>query len=193
MRPFFVSTLALAVVSCSQPCCTSPSSPPLPLALTGQSQAVILAPHLMQAYSGLVVGAWESGQSIAFWGPEDRMWRALAPQLHQRLRALIYWQGESDCQGLATAVSDYGPRFRDLMRRIRVEADDPQLPMMIVTVSPVDICMDVRREQAAWAAMDLHARIINADDIPRMNWPIDLHITEAGAELMAQRIVGQLP
>ena len=58
--------------------------------MTGRSQVGIFLPYLKQDYPGIVVDAWESGNSIAFWDPEDRMWAQLVPLLHQRLRALVY-------------------------------------------------------------------------------------------------------
>lgn len=183
----------VAVMACVMAGCgggpTSPTPPLLPLALTGQSQAVILAPYLQQDYAGPLIGAWESGLSIAFWGPEDRMWRQLAPFLHQRLAGLVWLQGESDCEGLSTAVHDYDVRFPETMARIRHEAADDHLLILIVSVSPTANCVGIRAIQAEWVATHDRAALISADEVPRLNFPADLHFTEAGAADLAKRVV----
>ena len=139
------------------------------------------------------MSAWESGLSIAFWSPDDRLWRQLAPALHQPLAAFVYAQGEADCEGLSTAVSDYAARFADLMHRVRIEAQNPTLPILVVTVSATANCGAVRAVQAAWVASNRQARLISSDDLPRRDFPADIHLTDAGASTLAQRIVAAVP
>lgn len=160
-----------------------------PIALTGQSNAVILEPYL-QALTP-VIGAWENGRSITNWGPRDWLWQQLAAALATPVRALVYMQGESDCDGLATADPTYADDFADLMTRVR--AVQPDVFVLVVTVSPLPTCDRVRAIQAAWvAAQGPRAALLSADDIPRRDWPSDLHLTEAGAAVLAARVYDAL-
>ncbi len=188
LKPLRILVLTSAISCVASPAQPTPL-PPLPLVLTGQSQAVILGPHLARAYHGPVTTVAESGLSIAFWSAEDRLWRQLIPSLHQPLAALVFWQGESDCAGTSTAVPDYAARFGDLMSRIRREADAPSLPVLVVTVTPLAACANVRQIQAEWTREDAHATLVAADEIPRVDFPADIHITDAGAEVLAHRLV----
>lgn len=191
MRESVVVGILLLTAGCTQ-VPTAPDAPLAPIVLSGQSNAVTLAPVLQSKYAGRVIGAWESGLSIAFWGTNDRMWYALRPALQQNPRAFVFWQGESDCSGLSTAVPDYAERFADLMARVRLEAGSPELRIVVVLIAPAENCGRVRSIQSAWVASDRFAAIVSTDDLGHVNPPADWHITEPAAVLVADRVLAAI-
>lgn len=185
---------AIIATACSSGTPNAPSTaqPPAPaaaaatLALSGQSNAEFLAPFLAATYPGSVVGDWESGLPIAFWQTTDRMWPPLAAALHQPLRAFVWYQGESDYREPAA----YGTALAELLGRVRAEAHDPQLLLVVVRIAPEPAFAGVRAAQEAFVAGDAHALLVSTDDLPFR--PGEVHLTDDGYRTLAARLIAAL-
>jgi hypothetical protein len=67
-----------------------------PMVLSGQSNALFVAPSLAAIYPLSVLTVAESGRAIEGWssGPTGNHWRELIPLLQQPVQAFAWWQGD---------------------------------------------------------------------------------------------------
>lgn len=179
-----------------------PSRPSTTLLLSGQSNAVQLRPYLEEAYTaGRVDGFAYGGSSIDWWlrlppwGPETRYspWDDLVPTLHQPARAVIWWQGESDAvDPVRNDPSTYADRLGTLLAKIRAEAQDPRLFVIVVQIRENHVLdTSVIREQLALVvSRDPRSVLVPVDDLPAVD---SFHLSPEGYRMMAARIIAALP
>src|SRR5215468_10210016 len=107
MRLAVVALLLTGVCACAggpgslvSPTASTPATPTLPLVVAGQSNAVNVAPFLRAVYPQPVLSdSTQNGRPISSWSPTEQppeLWPLLAGALHQRVQAVVWWQGESD-------------------------------------------------------------------------------------------------
>lgn len=176
---------------------TAPTVPPpvvhvLPVALAGQSNALFIGPYLTQAAApGAVVGFAQDGSAIAQWAPGSAFWLALAPTLRQPLRAFVWWQGESD----RLTPERYQGDVAAFVARVRVEAGDPRLLVLICRVVDDPAFVGIRAAQAAYVATDARAVLVSSDGLAKEfgEGVGSAHLSPEGYRLMAQRILTAIP
>lgn len=161
---------------CLSACSGAPSAPTpaaarvptgLPIVLSGQSNAVNLRSSLAAAYTPGVISVSESNIRIREWAPTGPLWQQLEPELHRKLTAFVWWQGETDGFDAADAAA-YGGKLADLLARVRAANGDPHLLVVVVRIlaySPPGF--DVVRQQIAdVVARDRDAVLVSVDDLP---------------------------
>jgi hypothetical protein len=119
------------------------------LVVSGQSNAVNVVPYL--AAYGQVDTVAQHSLSISHWSainPEVFMWRILQPVLRSPMRAFVWWQGESD-----SANPNYQAQLLELMERVRAEAQQSTLRVVIVRVLAKPAYQRVRTAQEQVAQM----------------------------------------
>lgn len=121
---------------------------------------------------------------------------AKVPDQAPRLRALLFYQGESDCDTEERA-STWGKRFAAFVRQVRADLQAPTLPVVLVAVTTTDlpICTfrdEVRRQQLGLVAasglehvavVDAHGLELQADG---------LHLTIPAQVTLGQRLAQAL-
>lgn len=108
-----LAALCFSFIGCAAP--TAPSRGPLRLALAGQSNSILLRPHLGEtvvAFYGEVTGI------APCWEPAGGCWGALRPQLSHGVDAFIWSQGEYDVLFTEMPVDAYRARQADLFARV---------------------------------------------------------------------------
>jgi hypothetical protein len=161
-----------------------------PLVVAGQSNAVNVAPFLRAVYPQPVLSdSTQNGRPISSWSPTEQppeLWPLLAGALHQRVQAVVWWQGESDRDN-----PHYLDDLRALAVRIRSENGNPALLIVVVRVLDLPLNIGVRTAQQAFVAGDLDAVLVSSDGPGFQNGTSD-HLTDAGYGTVAQRIVATL-
>lgn len=164
--------------------------------LSGQSNAVLLQPHL--APYADVIGYSESSRPISWWdAPSGSMWTRLVPTLDRPMDAFLWWQGEADIGG-PVGGWDGGPMWlphrgvyqaalADLTRRVRTVANRPDLLFVIIRVA--DARLD--GEQDAFIAADRHAMAVQTRDIGFGDDGV--HMLPAQYDQLAARLRSSLP
>jgi hypothetical protein len=166
-----------------------------PLVLAGQSNALFMRPYLEDAYKpGSVVGFAQDGSHISEWGADGPHWKALRVTLHHPIRAFVWWQGESD----AATASRYLDALREFIARVRYEANDPNLLVVICRVvdDPAPGWSTIRRAQETFVATDRRAALVSSDGLPKEHpqWKSgSAHLSKGGYQAMARRIIAALP
>jgi hypothetical protein len=174
-------------------CGGSPTSPtserPAVIALSGQSNAVLLKPALSKYAT--VVGASLSGAPMSFWAVDGPMWSELAPTLSPQVSRFVWFQGESDADfGTpgAPRTSAYAAELRDLVARVRA-LTRPNLFVIICGLTNAranQTEFDIfRGEQQRFVATDPNAAYVSTIDLPNDGQ----HLTSQGYEQLAVRIV----
>ena len=167
---------------------------PLPLVLAGQSNALLMRPYLEEAYKpGEVIGFAQDGSRIDEWSISGPYWKALTPALHRPVRAFVWWQGESDFRN----PRPYLAALRAFIDRVRREANDPNLPVLICRVvdDPTSGWSDIRHAQEELVSHDSHAVLVSSDGLPKEHpeWPRgSAHLSPEGYRAMARRVVAAL-
>ena len=176
--------MILAVACVASACGGSPLSPSeltSPLVLSGQSNAVNLAPFLSSVYPQPVLTVAENGRAI-----EGRYlltgnhWRDLVPLLQQPIQAFVWWQGESDRDN-----PNYLSDLRDLIARVRQVNGNPQLLVIEVRVLNLTANAGVRAAQETFVQTDTNAVLISSDGFQLDSTD---HLTDAGYQIVARRI-----
>ena len=132
MRIYAALVVALLAAGCGAPSAAHLSPPVSAVLLSGQSNAGDVAPFLVAAYrpSDVFLSA-HGGESIRKWAPGSLYWNELARLLRQPLKALIWWQGESDLES-TTYLAD----LTDLVARVRATNRTPDLLVIVVRILP---------------------------------------------------------
>lgn len=167
--------------------------PPLPIALAGQSNPNLMFAPFVTAYApGKVVGekALNPGSTIQQWAEGGPLWTALAPDLRQPLRAFVWWQGESDRHPGQVELLE--SETRAFIARVRKEANDPNLLVIICRVVDDPIFAGVRAAQAAYVASDPRSVLVSSDGLP-LEGPRSAHLSPQGYIAMTERILRVLP
>lgn len=171
----------LAAVACGGSL-TSPSGTiSRPLVLSGQSNALMVAPSLSSIYPLAVLTVAESGRPISGWAVNGDQWTKLQPQLRQPIQAFVWWQGESDRNN-----PNYLADLRDLITRVRQVNGDPQLLVIEVRVLDLALNASVRAAQEAFVQTDANAVLISSDGF---QFESTDHLTDAGYQAVARRIL----
>ena len=190
LRTTVVVIATLTIYACGG----SPTSPsaerPAVIALSGQSNAVLLKPALSKYAT--VVGASLSGAPISLWASDGPMWRQLAATLTADVSRFVWYQGESDADfGVAAGApltTGYSAELRDLIARVRA-LTRPNLFVIICGLANApanQVEFDIfRGEQQRFVATDPNAVYISTIDLPSEN---SQHLTSAGYEMLAVRI-----
>jgi hypothetical protein len=170
---------------------TAPTTTPAPLALAGQSNALFMQPFLASAAAPmLVVGFAQDGSKITQWdvnAPEG-YWAKLAPSLHGKLTAFVWWQGESD----TTEADLYLTRLIAFIARVRAEAGNPSLKVLICRVVNDPAFQSIRAAQAAYVAQDPFSVLVSSDglQLEHPDWPSgSAHLSNDGYVGMAARVL----
>lgn len=162
---------------------------PKPLALAGQSNAWLMRPILEQMYRpGVVVGFAQDGSKIAQWAEGSEFWTLLAKDLHQPLRAFVWWQGESDRDDPAT----YSAKLRSFLERVRREANDPTLLIVECRVIDASVFVEIRAIQEAYVKSDARSVLVSSDALP-LEAPDSAHLNADGYRSMVTRILAVIP
>jgi len=190
----YLIVLALFASACGGSSLSAPTiaAPTKPLALAGQSNALFIRPFLISAAAPeAVIGFSQDGSSIEQWAPGSAYWGQLAPQFHQPLRAFVWWQGE----GNRLTPDIYASQLRDLIGRVRAEANDPNLLVLICRVVDDPLFVGIRAAQAAYVASDPRSILVNSDNLPKEfgEGVGSAHLSPDGYTLMAKRILAVLP
>ena len=161
-----------------------------PLVVAGQSNAVNVAPFLRAVYPQPVLSdSTQNGRPISSWSPTEQppeLWPLLAGALHQRVQAVVWWQGESDRDN-----PHYLDDLRELAVRVRSENANPALLIVVVRVLDLPSNAGVRTAQQGFVDGDLDAVLVSSDGPGFQNGASD-HLTDAGYGTVAQRIVAAL-
>lgn len=190
MRGWLVLALFTAGCGASVPIAPTPAVP-LPLALAGQSNAWLMRDIFAAAYApGRVVGFAQDGSYIDQWAPNTDYWNRLATDLHQPLRAFIWWQGESD--RWPGRVEIYESELRAFIARVRAEANDPNLLVVICRVIDDPIFAGVRAAQEAYVRSDPRSVLVSSDGLP-LESVGSAHLNAAGYVAMSKRILAVIP
>ena len=188
------TTIIVAATLAIHACGGSPTAPSAEraavIALSGQSNAVLLKPALSKYAT--VVGASLSGAPIGLWAPDGPMWRDLAATLTPDVSRFVWYQGESDADfGVrpgAPMTAAYSAELRDLVARVRARTR-PNLFVIICGLANApanQVEFDIfRGEQQRFVATDPNAVYISTIDLPSEN---SQHLTSAGYEMLAVRI-----
>jgi hypothetical protein len=192
MRHVFAAILLAGVYACASPSPVTPTpsvpvTPTRPLVVAGQSNAVNVAPFLRAVYPQAVLSdSTQYGRPISSWSPNEQppvLWPILAGALHQRVQAVVWWQGESDREN-----PGYLDDLRDLAARIRLENGDPTLLIAVVRVLDLPSNVTVRAAQQAFVAGDANAVLVSSDGQAFEDGTSD-HLTNEGYQAVAQRIL----
>lgn len=150
--------------------------------LSGQSNALNLAPFLTAVYPLSVFTVGDSGRPISGWDKNfGNMWTALIPLLQQPIQAFVWWQGESDRDNV-----QYLSDLQDLIARVRQVNNNPQLLVIEIRVLDLPQNASVRAAQQAFVAADPHAVLISSDGFQLSTSD---HLTDAGYQVVAKRIL----
>lgn len=167
------------------PLAPSPVPTPItrPLVLSGQSNAVNLAPFLSAIYPLPVLTVAENGQPIRSWAGSNvgHLWLQLVPMLRDPIQAFVWWQGESDRNN-----PQYLSDLRELMGRVRQENGNPQLYVIVVRVFDLPPNAAVRIAQETFVQTDPNAVLISSDGFQMDDGD---HLTDAGYQAVAERVV----
>ena len=188
LRIFVVVLPLLTLVSgCGGNSPVAPSPPTVtisrPLILSGQSNALFVAPSLTAIYPLPVLTVAESGRAIEGWssGPTGGHWQALIPLLRQPIQAFVWWQGESDRDN-----PNYLADLRDLMSRVRATNGNPQLLIIEVRILDFPQNAGVRAIQETFVRTDTNAVLVSSDGLQENATD---HLSQAGYQVVAQRIL----
>jgi hypothetical protein len=179
------SLIALLSVGCTG----APTSPAPTVAATntwlvaGQSNALNLAPYIRVIHPDTLSSA-ETGMPISGWAPGQPSWLALEPLLRRPLRAVIWFQGESDWQAADTPPPGYDATLRDLFARIRQANNNPTV-LIVVCGLATRYVPSIGSAQQAVIASDPNAIYVRSDDLPNDG---STHLSSEGLPLMAQRV-----
>lgn len=175
-------------------CGAAPAAPEraavVPIALAGQSNADFIRPYLTAAAApAAVVGFAQDGSTIRQWAIEapEGYWSRLVPALHQPLRAFVFWLGESNRDN----VAEYAAMLPELFARVRREANDPRLLVVVCRVVDDPAFVGVRAAQAAYVAGDPESVLVSSDGVPR-EAPGSAHLSPAGYVEMSSRILAAI-
>lgn len=152
-----------------------------PLVLSGQSNALLVAPWLASIYPLPVLTVGENGRAISGWAVNAQRWRELLPHLQQPIQAFVWWQGESDRDN-----PDYLGDLRELIARVRQVNGNSQLLVIEVRVLNLAANAGVRAVQEMFVQTDTNAILISSDGFQLDNGD---HLTDAGYQVVAQRIL----
>jgi hypothetical protein len=152
-----------------------------PLVLSGQSNALLVAPSLSAIYPLQVLTVGESGRSIAGWAVAGDRWKELLPLVQQPIQAFAWWQGESDRDN-----PNYLNDLRDLIARVRQANGNPQLLVIEVRVLDLQANTVVRAAQETFVRTDPNALLISSDGF---QLEASDHLTDTGYRMVAQRIL----
>ena len=156
----------------SPPAAPSPVALPLPLVLSGQSNALMdhLGQPLSSVYApGAVTVVARGSTPIRAWDVGAPMWQQLAPSLDRPLQAFVWWQGESDAMEGST---HYGADLKAFLGRVRAANGDPRLLVVLVKIlsyaatPPLPDASLVRLAQETYVATDPDSVLIRVDDLP---------------------------
>lgn len=157
--------------------------------VTGQSNAVLLSPHLPPG-SYVLVG--QSGQSIARWdwsapGADGSLGQQLLATLQgASFDVTVWWQGESDAR---MQPDDYRQRLYAVLVQAIVRPEGVR-PVIIVEIAQRPGREHLTEVHRWFAAHDLIAFIPTAD-LPRDTLPdgvVTDHFTAAGYQEVARRL-----
>lgn len=160
-----------------------------PILLSGQSNARELSSHLAQLHP--VMGAWQGGTAISAWAEGGALWQRLVPTSLPPVRAIVWWQGESDqlnaeTAGLmATFEATYRAALTSVVTRLRAETGPDTLVVICGAVSQEPL----RSIQSSWAADAPNAVFVPSSDLPNDG---ALHLVAAGYTQMAERIMAAI-
>jgi hypothetical protein len=164
------------------------------VALAGQSNAMFLRPFLEAQYSPRrIVGYVQDGSRIRDWAEAGGNWKRLAPNLHQPLKAFVWWQGESDHDN----PGRYLKELKAFIARVRREANDPNLLIVICRVvdDPTEGFPEIRQAEEAFVRADGRAVLVSSDGL-QLEHPDWLrgsaHLSPDGYTKMAARVVAAI-
>lgn len=154
---------------------------PMPALVSGQSNAMYLAPYLPQGAYELVA---EGGMSIRAWEPTadvgQRFRAALAAHTY---RVIVWWQGEADWE---MSAEDYAQRLVRLL--LQAHTASPGLRAMLVEMSTFEAVPPHIREAQRWLAREStwkdYVALIDTADLP----PHGVHFDDRYYAVIAQRI-----
>jgi hypothetical protein len=152
-----------------------------PLVVSGQSNALLVAPWLSAIYPLPVLTVAENGRPISGWAVAGERWKELLPHLQQPIQAFAWWQGESDRDN-----RNYLSDLRDLVARVRQVNSNPQLLIIEVRVLNLTANAEVRAAQETFVQTDTNAILISSDGFQLESTD---HLTDAGYQMVAQRIL----
>lgn len=159
------------------------------IVLSGQSNALNVRPYLADALrpSGKNLTGWQKGaQQISVWDEGQPGWNGLVPTLKPNIKALIWWQGESD--GENGVPDGYQGRLGSFISRVRVAVGNPTLPVYIIQVGSHPLWSTIGPQQTAYCASDPYCTFISAAQIPAYV----SHMDAAGYAAVAQLLAGML-
>ena len=166
----------------SSPVSPSPAVPiSRPLVLSGQSNALLVAPSLSAMYPLAVLSVAENGRPISGWAVTADRWKELLPLVQQPIQAFAWWQGESDRDN-----PNYLSDLRDLIARVRQANGNPQLLVIEVRVLDLPANAGVRAAQETFVQTDTNAVLISSDGFRLDSTD---HLTDAGYQMVARRIL----
>lgn len=187
----WVWVAALIASACGASPLAPTSAAPRPIVLAGQSNAWLMRPIITAAYApGHVLGFAQDGSYISQWHEGTPFWNILKADLHQPLRAFVWWQGESDRH--PGRVEVYSDELRAFVQRVRTEANDPNLLVVICRVVDDPIFAPIRAIQEAYAASDPHAILVSSDSLP-LEFVGSAHLSTEGYAEMTRRILAVIP
>lgn len=160
------------------------------IALSGQSNALKIRPYLADALrsSGKSLSGWQKGaQPISVWDAGQPGWIGLAPTLGPQVKALVWWQGESDGENGVSA--GYQSRLASFISRVRVAVGNPDLPVYMIEVGSNPLFAQIGPQQAAYCATDSNCHFIAASALPAYV----SHMDAAGYTTVATLLAGMLP
>lgn len=167
---------------------------PRPIVLAGQSNAFFIQPFLAQAAAPVPVSGFaQDGSWITQWAVDapEGYWQRLAPSLHQPLKAFVWWQGESDWN----AADVYLSRLIEFLQRVRREANDQNLLIVICRVVDDPAFPGIRADQEAYIKRDPRSVLVSSDGLPREHpdWASgSAHLSSDGYVVMSQRILAAI-
>lgn len=173
---------------------TPPSDRPLSLAISGQSNSAKLRPYLEAKAS--VVGYSQVTTLSPCWDNVPVVdndyagvcWVNLKPLLHTpHLDAFVWWHGDAD-----SGLPGYGARLSSFLARVRQEAQNPSLLIVIPELGPVngDAEDGPGAEAKRWTETDPHSLFIPTRDI---GFDYDRqHMTPDQYQAVAERIVNEV-
>jgi len=145
---------------------------------------------------------WNTGSAELFQILLERIRLAvqeLPSHLGARLAGFFWLQGESDAlegPDQPNQANGYERNLNDLIRQVRLELRQPELPVVIARISPPESTRNgrlfsyrhtVREAQSRLARGNRKIAQVNTDDLPRQE--DDLHFTEKGQSILGRRFV----
>ncbi|NUP99575.1 MAG: sialate O-acetylesterase, partial [Armatimonadetes bacterium] len=135
------------------------------------------------------------GSPLAMWQPDrqgvlfDNM-LAMVQAAGGRVRGLVWYQGESDCQ--PGSCEDYAARFAGFVAAVREALGVPDLPILTAqlsrftgpTTASQERCWSLLREAQRQAAQASNVSLVPAIDLPLSD---EIHVSTAGNVQLGER------